>query len=213
MTETRHVVLEIALDDIAEDDGAQMRVAGIDPAIVTEYAEAFEAGAVFPPVILFHDGGGYFPTDGFHRIAAARKIGRSTIASEVRQGTRRDAIMFAVGANANHGLRRTQADRRKAVETLLKDPEWTRLSDRKIGEAAKVDHKTVARIRREFSGGDDHMPPSSRMGKSPAPAVPDQVGNSPPTSLVQQMLRTLSDDALIAECQRRVWRCRNDARL
>ena len=57
-----------------------------------------------------------------------------------------------VGANDTHGLRRSQADRRNAVLTLLRDPEWTRLSDRKIAEAARVDHKTVARTRRELTG-------------------------------------------------------------
>ena len=94
----------------------------------------------------------YWLADGFHRVEAARKIERKTIIAEIRQGTARDAILHAVGSNAAHGLRRTQADKRRAVERLLKDPEWARWSDRKIAEAAKVDHKTVGTIRRELAG-------------------------------------------------------------
>lgn len=190
----------VVLDLIVDDDTAQMRVVGTDPATVNEYAEAMEAGASFPPVVLFHDGDNYWPGDGFHRIAATRRIDRSTISADVRQGSKRDAILFAAGANADHGLRRTQADKRNAVETLLKDPDWAKLSDRKIGEYAKVDHKTVGRVRRELTGEF----PTAR----PRPAEP---GNSPRrdeatgTSMVEKMVRSLSDDVLVAECRRRGW--------
>lgn len=36
----------------------------------------------------------------------------------------REAILFIVGANASHGLRRTNADKRRTVERLLADEEW-----------------------------------------------------------------------------------------
>ncbi|EWY35857.1 hypothetical protein N825_32650 [Skermanella stibiiresistens SB22] len=39
-------------------------------------------------------------------------------------GSRRDAVPHAVGANARHGLPRSNADKRDAVMILLKDPEW-----------------------------------------------------------------------------------------
>ena len=58
-----------------------------------------------------------------------------TIDAEIRHGSQRDAIMFACSANATHGLRRTQADKRNAIETMLRDPEWSRMSDREIGKA------------------------------------------------------------------------------
>jgi hypothetical protein len=40
----------------------------------------------------------------------------------------RDAILYAVGANASHGLKRTNRDKRNAV-LLLKDLEWGRRQD------------------------------------------------------------------------------------
>ena len=137
---------EIDLAEIQSVDSAQMRVAGTDLGTVADYADAMKAGATFPPIIVYHDGETYWPADGFHRIAAARKINAMTILAEVREGGQRDAMLFAVGANATHGLPRSQKDKRNAVETLLRDPEWNKWSDREIAKHANVDHKTVGKI-------------------------------------------------------------------
>jgi hypothetical protein len=134
-----------------KDGGAQMRVE-MRVETVNDYATDMLDGAVFPPVVLYDDGTDLWLADGLHRVEAARKISRETIVAEIRKGTMRDAVLHGVGSNAAHGLRRTQADKRRAVERLLKDPEWARWSDRKIAAAAKVDHKTVGAIRRELTG-------------------------------------------------------------
>jgi hypothetical protein len=82
------------------------------------------AGAVFPPIVVFFDGAEYWLADGFHWIIAAEELGLAEIDTDVREGTQRDAILYAVGANAAHGLKRTNRDKRNAVTILLKDPEW-----------------------------------------------------------------------------------------
>jgi hypothetical protein len=56
-------------------------------------------------------------------------LGLAKISADVREGSRRDAILYAVGANASHGLKRTNRDQRNAVMLLLKDPEWGRRQD------------------------------------------------------------------------------------
>ena len=144
--------------------------------------------ADFPPVILYRDGTDYWLGDGYHRVAAARKIEREIVKAEVREGTARDAILCGVGANSTHGLQRTQADKRRAIERLMSDPEWARWSDRKIAEAAKVDHKTVAKVRRELSG--EFPTPSGKPRQSSG-------------SLINDLIRTLRNEDLIAECRRR----------
>ena len=179
-----------------KDPGAQMRVE-MRAETVNDYAEAMLNDADFPPVILYHDGTDYWLGDGYHRVAAARKIERETIKAEVREGTARDAILCGVGANATHGLQRTQADKRHAIERLISDPEWARWSDRKIAEAAKVDHKTVAKVRRELSG----EIPTAPAGK-PSGEIPIRPGK-PSGSLINDLVRTLRDEDLIAECRRR----------
>ncbi len=194
---------DIPLDGIQADGTTQMRVAGIDPAIVADYAAAMEAGAAFPPIIVFFDGTQYWPGDGFHRIEAARRIDRDTISADVREGGRRDALLLAASANATHGLRRTQADKRKSVETLLRDPEWSRWSDREIGKACSVDHKTVGRFRREMTGeipSDRTVTYRDRHGNESKMRVS---GTSAAGSVLVKVLSKVSDEALITECRRR----------
>ena len=73
----------------------------------------------------------------------------STTKRNVR--TRRDAVLDALGDNATHGVRRTNADKRKAVMTLLEDDEWVGWADSEIARRCCVDHKTVGRYRDELS--------------------------------------------------------------
>jgi hypothetical protein len=50
-------------------------------------------------------------------------------------------------ANAAHGLKRTNRDKRSAVMTLLKDPEWSGWSDREISRRCTVSDRFVNGIR------------------------------------------------------------------
>ena len=193
----------VPLDRI-KDPGAQMRVE-MRAETVDDYAADMLDGAVFPPIVVFDDGTDLWLAEGYHRIEATRKVGHTEILADVRPGTARDAILYAVGANAAHGLRRTQADKRRAVERLLRDPEWSRWSDRKIAEAAKVDHKTVAAIRRELAGEfptkDTKASATKANGGGEFPtARAKPVGRD---SIVGDVLRTVPVQALIAECVRR----------
>ncbi len=189
-------VQAIALSDIA-DGGAQMRVE-MQTDVVLEYADAMLDGAVFPPVVIYFDQTDYWLADGFHRVEAARKIERETIEAEVLEGDERQAILHGIGSNDSHGIRRTQADKRRAVERLLRDEEWGKWSNRKIGEAARVDHKTVEKYRRELLGGEFPTPARS-TGEIPTKSVmPNSSG-----SVLRDMLGTVSIEALIEECERR----------
>jgi hypothetical protein len=137
---------QLDLAKVRLDGGTQSRVA-MDQTVVDDYAQALLDGATFPPVVTFFDGEAYWLADGFHRHAAHVAAGLETIEADVREGTRRDAVLFAAGANAWHGLRRSNEDKQNAVLMLLRDAEWRKWSDREIGKRAAVDHKTVARVR------------------------------------------------------------------
>ena len=190
-------VQSIALSDI-QDGGAQMRVE-MKPDVVLDYAADMVAGATFPPVVVYHDGTGYWLGDGFHRVEAARKLERETIDAEVLDGDARQAILHGIGSNASHGLRRTQADKRQAIERLLRDEEWSKWSNREIAKVAKVDHKTVGKVRRDLLGGE--FPTPAR----PNGEIPKTSGkpSSASGSVLQDMLRTVSNEVLIEECERR----------
>lgn len=142
---------KLNLNAIRIDGGTQSRVE-INNEAVSDYAEAVKVGIEFPPVIVFHDGADHWLADGFHRFHAHKQAGKASIPADIRAGTVRDAILFSLGANCTHGLRRSNADKRKAVQTLLADPEWAEWSDSKIAQACGVDHKTVAAHRASILG-------------------------------------------------------------
>jgi len=150
----------ISVTSISTDGGTQMR-AQLDSGTVAEYAEAmreYDGWGKFPPVTLFHDGDAHYPGDGFHRIAAFKQEFQvGNVPADVQPGTRRDAVLFAAGANADHGLRRTNADKRRAVEALLRDDAWGHWSDREIARRCNVPHPFVAKLRAELSGNDYQM--------------------------------------------------------
>lgn len=148
----------LQLSQIVRDSGTQSRAA-MDQDTIADYRDSIDdarrqntsAGAwPFPPVEVFYDGEKYHLADGFHRVAAAIQAGVYQIPANIHQGTRRDAVLASVGANATHGLRRTNEDKRRAVQTLLRDEEWQQWSDREIGRRCHVSHPTVAAIRAEM---------------------------------------------------------------
>jgi hypothetical protein len=126
--------------------GTQVRESTSD-AKVTEYAEAINGGAAFPPIVVFFDGETYWLADGFHRVAACEKAGVADVLAEVREGTREDALWFALSANKRHGLPMSNADKQRAIRLALaaKPNE----SDRAIAAHIGVSPTTVARVKAE----------------------------------------------------------------
>lgn len=125
------------------DAGLQNRAA-MDADTIGEYAEAIRSGATFPPIVVFTNGEFRWVVDGFHRVAAYQTLGEDTITADIHQGSYRDAVLYSVGVNDKHGLKRTNADKRKAVMKLLCDAEWAQWSDNEIGRRCGVSHSTVA---------------------------------------------------------------------
>lgn len=182
----------VRVSKIRTDGGTQPRSTILQD-VVEEYAAAMVDGAEFPPVTVFYDGTDYWLADGFHRVAAAEAASRSDIDCDIRQGTRRDAILFSVGANATHGMRRTNEDKRRAVRVLLEDPEWSQWSDREIARRCGVAHPTVAALRPAPSGKDYQIERKverggtvytqnvARIGSNPRPRPDAPVFDSTPS--------------------------------
>lgn len=135
----------LELNKIKIDGNTQSRVA-LSETVVDEYTQAMLDGVEFPPVVVFYDGSNYWLADGFHRYFAARKAGKTTILESINKGTINDAKLYSSGANSNHGLMRTNADKRNAVKmTAELCPDW---SDRQIAKHCGVSVSLVGAVRR-----------------------------------------------------------------
>lgn len=155
-------VKAIPIELIRLDGGTQIRDCKTQQTKVEEYLAAMMAGAKFPPLTVFWDGADYWLADGFHRLGAnnifmqALELPGLDVECEVLEGTRRDAILFACGTNAEHGIPRTNTDKQNAVETMLKNPlvslndDGVPWSDRDIAKICKVSPPTVAKWRAEY---------------------------------------------------------------
>ena len=146
-----HCCRLVSLESIIADPAIQARVRLSEQA-VREYAQAVREGAKFPPIAVFAHDGQYLLADGFHRREAAKRAGLDEIEAEVREGGRREAVLHAVQANRAHGVRRSCADKDKAVTIVLTDPEWGQWSDRDIARRCGVSHGFVAKKRRLVTG-------------------------------------------------------------
>jgi hypothetical protein len=135
----------LPIASIRRDGGTQSR-AQLDPAMIRDYAEDMANGDVFPPGIVVDDGENYWLVRGFTRTAA-ESLGWAEFDYVVKPGTLRDAILFSLGENADHGLRRTNEDKRRAVLTMLNDPEWGQKSSEWIAKCCHVSHTFVNNLR------------------------------------------------------------------
>jgi len=153
-------VTQLLCAKIRTDGGTQQREKTRQD-VVHDYAEAIDAGCVFAPVVVFKDGEGrLWLVSGFHRLAAHVLARCKYIAADIRSGSLRDAILDSVGCNHEHGLQRTPGDKRKAVTTLLADPEWARWNNSEIARRCKVGEKLVRALRHDLSSAEPKMQPT-----------------------------------------------------
>jgi len=138
--------MKLLISKIIMDHQAQPRIE-INSEVIQEYAEVWKDGAGFPPITVYSDGNEYWLSHGWHRVLSAKVAHIQEIEADVKPGTLRDAILNSVGVNFDNGMRRTNADKRRAVEILLKDPEWAKWSDREIARQAKVSQPLVSDMR------------------------------------------------------------------
>jgi len=150
------------INAIRIDGGTQSRDI-IDQDTINTYAEAMAAGDKFPEVTVYFNGLEYYLADGFHRYFATKKLGKTSIGCNVVTGTLRDAILFSKGANADNGLHRSNATKRKCVVDMLQDFEWQFWNNAEIAKACRVSAEYVRRIKAELGVQTDTV--KYKMGK------------------------------------------------
>jgi hypothetical protein len=158
MAEMSMNIRDVPVDDLVLDQNLNLRDR-LDDFTVERYAEAWER---MPPVTVFQVEGRWLLADGFHRHAAAVKIGRRMMAAEVRTGTFSDALDFVAGVNLFHGLPLSRTERRRAVEVKLRlHHDW---SDRRLSEELGASRELIAKTRKMLIDGGQLPASSSRIG-------------------------------------------------
>jgi hypothetical protein len=143
------------------DGGTQPRVS-TDASLVETYAERMiwseklgqvvdQEGHPFEPITFYDDGeGSHWLADGFHRVLAARKLGLEGFQAKRLEGSQHAAFVYSLGANATHGKRRSNADKRRAVERALSTVALRKLTDRRLATICKVSNRFVSTVRGEL---------------------------------------------------------------
>ena len=166
--------VNIAPESIILDDRLQARVK-VDEDLVADYSDVMLMGYPFPPVEVYDISGKMYVVDGFHRVKAAIIAKVETIPAVIRKGSMDDAILTAVKSNATHGLRRSTADKRRAVEMLLDHPVHGKHGKQKIAALAGVSKPMVMDViaRREgtpTTTDRKHARQPSRVESTPLPS-------------------------------------------
>lgn len=158
----------VTLADLVLDPELQIR-AEMNDAAILDYVAAYESGAAaMPPLVAFDLGGRLHVVDGWHRYHAAQRAGLETVPVEVRAGTRRDALLAALAANTAHGVRRSNADKRRAVtvalDLLAADGE-AEPSNYRVAEVAAVSEFLVRKLRESTPRATAIESQSARAGR------------------------------------------------
>jgi hypothetical protein len=128
------------------DPGVQPRAA-LDQGVVVEYSEALEQGAVFPPLLVVETPSEFLLVDGWHRRAAAQRLGVDNLPARIMRASADVAIELMAQCNAKHGHRRTQADLTKVVAMLTALPRWKQATDASIAAHCGVSRQAAQRAR------------------------------------------------------------------
>jgi hypothetical protein len=156
---------ELSLRSIVIDTALQSRVA-TDPEHVKHLASLENSGVELRPVVVFRDPEPPYRTllaDGFHRCGARKARRQATVWAFVIEGTWIDAVRYSASANIENSKPATLADRRKALEMILGQPEFHSLDDHAIGTMCGLWARTVTNNRSKIM---------TRLGFPPPPPKP-----------------------------------------
>ena len=84
--------MRLKIADLVIDQTIDIR-SSLDEETITRYEESFDK---LPPVDVFDTPDGLLLADGFHRAAAAQRLGLAEIEAKIHKGSRAEALEFAV---------------------------------------------------------------------------------------------------------------------
>lgn len=112
--------IKLPISALTIDPEIQQR-ARIDEALIAEYAESIKEWIDSAPIVVYSDGQTRWIADGFQRTEAASRAGLYAVPAIKLDGTRQDALRYALSANATHGRRRNREDLERAYQTAVRE--------------------------------------------------------------------------------------------
>jgi len=146
----------LPVEEIVQDKRLQVRLE-LSWGAIERYTSALRSEAQLPPVTVALIGGAHVLMDGWHRIAAAKRVppdsGPVTVEAFVIEGlTIEDAALWAGMANTKHGLPLRREEKRRLFRAYIKAGKHRKgkngLRTQSAREVARglegaIDHKTV----------------------------------------------------------------------
>jgi hypothetical protein len=167
---TNKSVTMMPIDQIEATTATQVRVK-LHNDVIDMYEQDIRNGAMMPPVVVFAEKGSarHILADGFHRVVAHVNAELEEIEVDIREGGMHDALAYALQANRQHGLRRSNADKTNAVKMALKDPVFSALTQQEIADLCGVSRETVNRISVRVTTGREAKDEARNKPKPPTP--------------------------------------------
>jgi hypothetical protein len=183
----------VKVDDLMLSKQYQPR-SGLDEETIEEYAEDIKDGT-FPPIEVVIVDDKMFVVDGFHRVEACRDAKIKEIKAVVRKGNKHLAQWLAACSNRKHGLRRTNADKRRAVKMALQAAPAASL--REIADHCGVSHELVRSVKEPEPAKAKADPKPEKTGpKDVLPPTPQGEHDPKSKEAARQVLV-----ALLGECE------------
>jgi len=164
------VVKIVPLKLIEREKRFQVRIGSLDAKTIFEYEQIIHTVGHMDPLVIFRRGEKYTLASGWHRFAAYENCGKPTAPCEIRDGDDSEVLACAIRSNAKHGLRMTQADKRRAGDLAVTDPVLGQLSDAKIAHMLGVSTSFINICRRGIKP--EAKAPREKKKPDPPPAAP-----------------------------------------
>jgi hypothetical protein len=110
--------ITVKIADIALRPAWQVRER-LNEQLVWAYVTNYASGAALPPVRLANLGGAYVLVDGWHRLAALKKLERDTTDAIIVATTEEDGRWEAAKANTTNGLRLRRSECRNVFRVYI----------------------------------------------------------------------------------------------
>ncbi len=138
----------LPVKDVCLDGKTQQRP--VDDNVVKRYAAMMKDGSKFPPVEIITNDNNNFMWDGFHRYFAHLKLNNKYIEANIVNGTQRQAVWLSFSANKKNAFPRQPGTEKEIVGKILKDKEWSKISEVEIAKWVGVTHQYVNKIKKEI---------------------------------------------------------------